>query len=821
LLAFYLIAIPIGIFVTAHSAERALLRQQEILAKFGELALRSDSLDQILTEACRLVGEALETDLAKVMELQSDGLNLLVRAGVGWKPGVVGVVVVKASADSSEGFALSTGESVISDDIATETRFKYADFIKDHGVRAMVNVIIIGAEGKPPFGILQVDSRRPRHFSERDAKFLIGYANLIAAAVDRLRATDDMRSAQASLVAKEAELRALNETLEQRVLHRTEALAAEQATRRDVETQLRLLNRDLDTRVIERTARLQEINDRMRLLEQITHAIGQRQDVDSILGVVVITLQDQLPADFVGICLYDPLRKALTVAHIGVNEMLLGKMPGIAENMDLSVDPEWLARCVAGDTLHRHLISNGAFPVTDAFLNQGLTSLIMAPMMFENALFGVLVVARSKDRDFDPVDAEFFKQLGEHVGLAAHQSHLRSRLQEAYDNLKKSQKAEVARERLRAIGQMASGIAHDINNAISPLAVYNQLLLERRSDLDPELMRHLELVGRVTNDISATVGRLREFYRPDDDKEKFELVDLNLLIPQVVELTRARWSDMPQARGIVVKVLTALEANLPPVMGNASELREVMTNLIFNAVDAMPEGGTITVGTDTPAPDDADGVVRLEVADTGVGMDKDTRKQCLDAFFTTKGERGTGLGLAVVQHAAEHHKARIDILSAPGAGTRIRLDFPAAERSAVEKAHVAPARGRSLRILLIDDNLAVLTSMAFVMDADGHSATTAAGGQEGIDALQKAFDAGDRYDMIITDLGMPYVDGNQVALAAKGLFPGTPIVLLTGWGQHMDMGDTNLAHIDHVLSKPLAIDDLRAICAELPEVCAA
>jgi CheY-like chemotaxis protein len=256
-------------------------------------------------------------------------------------------------------------------------------------------------------------------------------------------------------------------------------------------------------------------------------------------------------------------------------------------------------------------------------------------------------------------------------------------------------------------------------------------------------------------------------------------------------------------------------------MGNAAELREVMTNLIFNAVDAMPEGGTITVGTDTPAPGDAEGVVRLEVADTGVGMDEDTRLQCLDAFFTTKEERGTGLGLAMVQHAAEHHKARLDILSAPGAGTRVRLDFSAAERSTVEKAHVAHPRGNSLRILLIDDNLAVLTSMAFVMEVDGHSATTAAGGQEGIDALQKAFDAGDRYDMIITDLGMPYVDGNQVALAAKGLFPDTPIVLLTGWGQRMDMGGKNPAHIDHVLSKPLAIDDLRAICAELPEMCTA
>jgi signal transduction histidine kinase len=219
--------------------ERALLRQQEILAKFGELALRSESLDQILTEACRLVGEALETDLAKVMELQPDGETLLVRAGVGWKPDVVGKVTVKAVRGSSEGFALSTGEPVFSDDIATETRFEYADFIKDNGVRAIINVIILGAEDKPPFGILQVDSRVPRHFGEADTKFLRGYANLIAAAVDRLRVSDEVRAAQAQLLAREAELRALNETLEERVAQRTAALTAEQLSRQEAEEQLR------------------------------------------------------------------------------------------------------------------------------------------------------------------------------------------------------------------------------------------------------------------------------------------------------------------------------------------------------------------------------------------------------------------------------------------------------------------------------------------------------------------------------------------------------------------------------------------------------
>ena len=187
----------------AETSEAALLRQQDVLAKFGELALRSEDLDEILTEACRLVGEALGTDLAKVMELQEDGIALLVRAGVGWKPGVVGDVTVRAEKGSSEGYALATGSPVTSDDIDQETRFEYASFIKENGVRALVNVPI-GGGGRPPFGILQVDSRTPREFRERDINFLRGYANLLAGAVDRLRAAADLRNTQEALQTRQA-----------------------------------------------------------------------------------------------------------------------------------------------------------------------------------------------------------------------------------------------------------------------------------------------------------------------------------------------------------------------------------------------------------------------------------------------------------------------------------------------------------------------------------------------------------------------------------------------------------------------------------------
>ncbi|MHB8285209.1 MAG: ATP-binding protein [Caulobacteraceae bacterium] len=190
----------------AETRETALLRQQDALAKFGELALRSEDLDEILTEACRLVGDALGTDLAKVLEMQDDGLTLKVRAGVGWKAGVVGEVTVKAEKGSSEGYALETGSPVTSDNIDEETRFKYADFLYDNGVKALVNVAIRGSAGQPPFGILQVDSRTPQQFGDRDTSFLRGYANLLGAAVDRIRVSEQLRRTQAALQARDAML---------------------------------------------------------------------------------------------------------------------------------------------------------------------------------------------------------------------------------------------------------------------------------------------------------------------------------------------------------------------------------------------------------------------------------------------------------------------------------------------------------------------------------------------------------------------------------------------------------------------------------------
>jgi len=565
--------------------------------------------------------------------------------------------------------------------------------------------------------------------------------------------------------------------------------------------------------------RLQIQLERLHLLEQITRAISQRQDVQSIFQVVVRTLEDRMPADFVCISRYDPVAHQLTVEHVGVRSQALGRELGIVERAELPIDGNGLSRCVAGELVYEPDVTEVDFPFPQRLASHGLRSLVVTPLAIESDVFGVLIVARLAPAAFASSDCEFLRQLGEHVALAAHQTQLRDSLQQAYDDLKHTQKAVLEQERLRAIGQMASGIAHDINNAISPAAIYNQAMLEQERDWPSDMRGHLQLIDRVLKDVSATVARMRDFYRADQTEGEFAPVDLNELAPQVVELTRARWSDMAQQRGVVIRVSTELETDLPPVMGSASELREALTNLIFNAVDAMPDGGTLTIRTQTsPLRTKGERRVWIEVGDTGAGMDEATRRRCLEPFFTTKGERGTGLGLAMVYGAAQRHHGKLDIDSAPGAGTRVRLDLPAASEDRPRQARVAARRSiPPLRLLLTDDDPAVLSSTALVLQLRGHTVTAADGGQAGIDALRAAHATGERFDVVITDLGMPYVDGNQVARTVKDLFPETPVVLLTGWGRRMASGDDAPAHVDFVLPKPLELDQLDGVFAELAD----
>jgi signal transduction histidine kinase/ActR/RegA family two-component response regulator len=545
--------------------------------------------------------------------------------------------------------------------------------------------------------------------------------------------------------------------------------------------------------------------------------VGERQDLPSIFQVVLGTLEENLRIDFGCFLLYDAAARSLAVSTIGAASRGFAAALALDERQSVPIDANGLSRCVAGQLVHEPDVQQVPFPFPSRLAGAGLRSLVIAPLAVENQVFGVLACARREAHSFSSGECEFLRQLSEHVALASHQARLYGALQQAYDDLRQSQQAVMQQERLRALGQMASGIAHDINNAISPVSLYTESLLEREPGLSDRARSYLSTIQRAIEDVARTVSRMREFYREREAQLTLERVDLNRAGRQVLELTRPRWNDQAQQRGVMVDLQTELAEALPDIMGAEHEIRDALTNLIFNAVDAMPSGGTLWLRTRSVTDAEGDPRVVIEVTDSGVGMDEPTRRRCLEPFYTTKGERGTGLGLAMVYGMVQRHSAELDIDSIPGRGTTVRMSFPAQTAAVMPAGRplTTPVLTQRLRILLVDDDPLLIKSLQDTLQEDGHLITVTHGGQEGIDTFASALKRGEPFDIVVTDLGMPHVDGRKVAASIRALSASTPIILLTGWGQRMIAANDTPPHVSKVLAKPPRLNELRAALAEL------
>lgn len=551
---------------------------------------------------------------------------------------------------------------------------------------------------------------------------------------------------------------------------------------------------------------------RIQLLNQIARAIAQRHDLNSLFRVVLQYLEEQLPVDGGAVCLWDAATDTLQMSACGARfqEIAKGLDWGCGAVMPLA--QSGLPRCLQGETVYFPDTALAEAPLAKSLARQGIRSLVATPLAADSEVFGVLVAARRQVEGFSPEESRFLETLSDHVALAASQARLHSDLQQAYQDLRQTQQAVLRQERLRSLGQMASGIAHDINNSLSPIVGFADLLLIRETQLSEQARRYLRNIKTAGQDIAHTVARMREFYRPRGQDESLLPVSLPALVEEVLELTRPRWRDMPQAQGRLIEMRTEWPPDLPLVLGIESELREALTNLIFNAVDALPDGGTITVRMyrrgEGQEPTSA---VVLEVSDNGMGMDEETQQRCLEPFYSTKGEGGTGLGLAMVYGVMQRHEGHIEIESQVGQGTTMRLVFPLRPPVPRDQAPLPkePEVRPIHRVLFIEDEPLVRQLVHDILENDGHQVEVAENGAAGLEAFHQAQEQGHPFEVVITDLGMPYVDGREVARQVKATSANTPVILLTGWGTWLQ-GDHDLRrYVDDILSKPPTVEALR------------
>ena len=405
-------------------------------------------------------------------------------------------------------------------------------------------------------------------------------------------------------------------------------------------------------------------------------------------------------------------------------------------------------------------------------------------------------------------------QAEKHVKELSHYITEQERIREQFSQM----------EKLSALGELASGVAHDFNNTLAGILGRAQLL--QRSDDPEKIKRGLEIIIKTAEDGAKTVKRIQDFARQRRD-HNFELVSIDQILMDASEITRPRWKNCAEASNIHITLELRIESNAM-VMGDDSELREVLVNMVFNAIDAMPEGGTLTLTTRT-----AGDHVEIAVVDTGVGMYPEVRSKIFDPFFTTKGKAGLGLGLAVSFGIIRRHGGNIEVESQYGKGTEFRISLPVAkmgEKSVRQvetvqnveavaplvtqvTAPVQPAERPRTRMLVVDDEDFVRELLGEILEGENCEVHLAESGSAALSVFREI-----EFDGVFTDVGMPGMSGWELAREIRQINPRVPIAVITGWGEAVGSHEQKAAGVDWVVAKPFTADRVAELVRDIQRV---
>src|SRR6266545_813863 len=557
-------------------------------------------------------------------------------------------------------------------------------------------------------------------------------------------------------------------------------------------------------------AEAQERTLQLEVVTRVTQEVSTRDvshELPGILRTIIHQIRRVVPCDYAALALYnedDDTFSFETVYDFAVRDWA-DLPPGKRVPADGS---SWQTACRTGTAMIQSELVRSSFAYDRGLAAGGLRAGVVVPIIGASRAIGTLDFASREPGAYGQTQVSTLRELSHYLGTALHNARLSQEREDTAAKLARTQEHLNLVDKVRAVGQLASGVAHDFNNLLAGILGNAQLLLfEAKGDDQREMLRVIE---RAAKDGAETVRRLQGFARMEHDSPMTE-VRLDMLARDAIDITRPRWRDVAQSRGASIEVVRQLQA-VTPLAGRPGELREVLTNLIINAVDALPKGGKIMVNTyDDKAAGDGLGYVVAEVADSGTGMPPEVRARIFDPFFTTKGEQGTGLGLAVSLGIIQSHGGQIEVESEPGRGTRFIIRLPvrtaaqAAKATRQTKALVIPPS----HILFVENEAMIRDATVRLLTRWGHQVAQASNGAEALQTF-----APDTFDLVISDLGMPDMNGWDLLGEIKRRDSHVPTVLITGWGRQIGEEETRARGVDFVIEKPFDQDDLRAILAE-------
>ncbi len=420
-------------------------------------------------------------------------------------------------------------------------------------------------------------------------------------------------------------------------------------------------------------------------------------------------------------------------------------------------------------------------------------SMIVSPMTYEGEVRGVITLSKLGLKQFNQNHLTLLNILANEAVVAIENAKLFQSLKQAYAKLKEAQEQLIQSEKLRALGEMAGGVAHDFNNLLGAILGRAQLLL--LSTQEKETKKGLSVIEKAALDGAETVRRIQEFTRLRTD-ENFKLLDLNEILMESLEITKHKWKDEAQKKGILIQVETDLNQNLAPVAGNPSELREVFVNMILNSVDAMTKGGTLKISSQIN-----ENHILASITDTGIGMSEAVKRKVFDPFFTTKGPKGNGLGMSLAYGIIVRHSGKILIESQEGEGTTFTVRLPKRKFDELKiiKEKIS-GENQSENILIIDDEPAIRDLLCDLIQSKGHQAMAVDNSLKGIELFKKG-----EFGIVFTDLSMPEMSGWEVVEQLKALEPEAVIVMVIGWGTQVDNKKIKANSVDLLMDKPLEV----------------